>query len=84
MPTKRRDIVRKVRLFGGWEDEKRGKGGHRLLMRQDPDNPGRTLAYALQFHGRNTDFPDSVVRALRRRLKLTPAHDISDAAWNEA
>jgi len=84
MPTKRRDIVRKVRHFGGWEDESRGKGGHRLLMRQDPENTARTLAYPLQFHGGNQDFPDSVVRALRRKLKLTAEHGISDAAWQEA
>jgi hypothetical protein len=84
MPTKRRDIVRKVCHFGGWEDERRGKGGHRLLMRRDPEDPARTLAYPLQFHGRNVDFPDSVVRALRRKLKLTPEHDVSDAAWDEA
>jgi hypothetical protein len=72
MPTKRRVLVRKVRAFGGWEDEKRGKGGHRLLMRQDPEAPTRRLAYALQFHGRNADIPDSVVRALRRRLGTRP------------
>jgi len=43
MPTKRRVLVRKVRAFGGWEDEKRGKGGHRLLMRPDPEAPTRRL-----------------------------------------
>ena len=84
MPTKRRDIVRKVRHFGGWEDESRGKGGHRLLMRRDPEDPRRTLAYPLQFHGSNKDFPDSVVRALRRKLKLTPEHGVPDTAWQEA
>jgi hypothetical protein len=46
--------------------------------------PTRTLSYPLQFHGSNADFPDSVVRALRRKLKLTPEHGISDAAWQEA
>jgi len=84
MPTKRRDLVRKVQRFGGWEDERRGKGGHRLLRRRDPDNPSRTLAYPLQFHGRNADIPDSVVRTLRRKLKLTPEHGVSDAVWKEA
>jgi len=84
MPTKRRDVVRKVRRFGGWEDERRGKGGHRLLMRRDPENPGLTLAYPLQFHGRNADIPDSVVRALRRKLKLTPEHGVADTEWQEA
>jgi len=84
MPTKRRDLVRKVRHFGGWEDERRGKGGHRLLRRKDPELPARTLAYALQFHGTNADVPDSVVRALRRKLKLTPEHGVSDSAWVEA
>jgi hypothetical protein len=63
MPTKRRDIVRKVRHFGGWEDDGRGKGGHRLLMRRDPENAAGTLAYPLQFHGGNQDFPGSVARA---------------------
>ena len=84
MPTKRRDIIRKIRHFGGWEDESRGKGGHRLLKRRDPEMPTRTLAYPLQFHGSNADFPDSVVRALRRKLKLTPEHGVPDAAWQEA
>jgi hypothetical protein len=84
MPTKRRDIVRKVGRFGGWEDERRGKGGHRLLRRRDPEVPARMLAYPLRFHGGNEDIPDSVVRALRRKLKLTPDHGVSDAAWDEA
>jgi hypothetical protein len=53
-------------------------------MRRDPENPRGTLAYPLQFHGANADFPDSVVRALRRKLKLTPEHGISDAAWHDA
>jgi putative transposase len=30
------------------------------------------LAYPLRFHGGNEDIPDSVVRALRRKLKLDP------------
>lgn len=84
MPTKRRDLVRKVRKFDGWEDERLVKGGHRLFRRRDPENPSRTLAYPLQFHGSNADIPDSVVRALRRKLKLTPEHGISDRAWQNA
>ena len=53
-------------------------------MRRDPESPVRTLAYPLQYHGSNQDFPDSVVRALRRKLKLTPEYGVSDAAWQEA
>lgn len=84
MPTKRRVLVRKVRRFDGWEDERRGKGGHRLLRRRDPEIPARALAYPLQFHGTNADIPDSVVRALRRKLKLTPEHGVSDQSRQEA
>ena len=82
MPLKRRDIVRKVRAFGGWEDARRGKGGHRTLFRLDPANPeGRPLTTGLQYHGSNEDFPDSAVRAIRRRLKLTPEDGVSDERW---
>jgi len=84
MPTKRRDLVRKVRRFGAWEDERRGKDGHRLSRRRDPDRPSRTLAYPLQFHGSNADIPDGVVRALRRKRKLTPEDGVSNSAWREA
>ena len=84
MPTKRRDLVRKVMRFGGGEDERRGKGGHRLIRRRDPEGSSRTLAYPLQFHGSNADIPDSVVRALRRKLKLTPERGVSDPEWHAA
>jgi len=85
MPLKRREIVRKVRSFGGHEDERKGKGGHRTLFRPDPANPnGRPLTYTLQYHGTNEDFLDSVVRALRRKLKLSPEDGVSDEQWDKA
>lgn len=85
MPLKRREIVRKVKAFGGDEDARKGKGGHRTLFRPDPANPrGRPLTAGLQFHGSNEDFPDSVVRSIRRKLHLTPEHGVSDDEWDNA
>ena len=84
MPIKRRDLVRKVCRFGGWEDAARGKGGDRLLMRKDPANERAVLRYPLGFHGDNRDVVDSVVRAVRRRLRMTPLDGVSDEAWRDA
>lgn len=84
MPTKRRDIVRKVRKFDGDENEKRGKGSHRLLVRPDPDNLGRQLKCSLPYHGSNQDFPDSAVNSIRRKLKLDSDSGVSDEEWDAA
>lgn len=84
MPIKRRDLVRKVGKFDGWENEKRGKGSHTLLRRKDPEDTKVILAYALRSHGTNEDFADSIERAVRRKLKMTPDHGVSDHDWNAA
>ena len=84
MPLKRRDLVRKIRTFGGTEDRKRGKGGDRLLMRPDPEKPTRTLRSTLGYHGSNKDIVDSVVSSIRRKLKMTPEHGVSDEEWGRA
>jgi hypothetical protein len=81
---KRRDLVRKVRRFGGTEESRRGKGSHRLLRRPDPERRGRTLTACLPYHGDNVDVPTSHVNAIRRKLKMTPLHGVSDADWDAA
>jgi hypothetical protein len=73
-----------VGKFEGWENKKRGKGGHTLLRRKDPENPNVVLAYPLRSHGTNEDFSDSIEMAVRRKLKMTPEHGVSDADWDAA
>jgi ribosomal protein L19E len=72
---KYRDLLRRLKLFGVTEDKSRGKGSERLLSRIVG---GRKYTTTTKCHSESDQKPVAVIRALRRRLKLTKEDGVSD------
>lgn len=70
-----RDLLKRLKLFGVSEDAKRGKGSERLLSRVVD---GRVLSTTTKCHSESDQKPKAVIRAIRRRLKLTAQDGVSD------
>jgi hypothetical protein len=74
-PLQYRRLVRIIKRFGGFEDKRRGKGSERMLCRMVE---GRLERYPIRCHNEGEVKPRAVVRAIRRRLRLTKEDGISD------
>ena len=75
-PTRYRDLLRLVGKYGVYEDPKRGKGSERLWIRELPDGIKRSIPVTC--HGTGYIIGVGLIKAIRRRLLLTPADGVSD------
>lgn len=72
---KYRELRKRLEVFGVTESTKRGKGSERLLTRIVD---GRVLSTTTKCHSESDQKPKAVIKAIRRRLKLTTADGVSD------
>ena len=75
---KYRELLRRLKLFGVSEIKSRGKGSERLLRRIVG---GHKYSTTTKCHNDNDQKPVAVIRAIRRRLKLTDKDGVSDAEF---
>lgn len=78
-PVKYRDLLALVARFGVYEDPKRGKGSERLWVREFADGTKRSIPVTC--HGPGYVIGVGLVKAIRRRLLLTPQDGVSDEAF---
>lgn len=74
--TKYRSLLKLASRYGVYEDKKRAKGSERLWIRELPDGTRRSVPVTC--HGSGYVIGVGLIRAIRRRLMLTPDHGISD------
>jgi len=74
-PLKYRRLLRILKRFHCWEDKRRGKGSERMLCRMVE---GRLERFPIRCHSENEEKPRAVVKAVRRRLRLTEEDGVSD------
>jgi hypothetical protein len=72
---KYRDLLKRLRKYGVAERAARGKGSERLLERLVG---GTKLTIATKCHNEGDQKPKAVIRAIRRRLRLTARDGVSD------
>ena len=77
-PLRYRRLLRILSRFGVYEDKRRGKGSERMLRRVVE---GRLEEYPIRCHNENEEKPRAVIRALRRRFRLTSEDGVSDAEF---
>jgi hypothetical protein len=77
-PLKYRDLIRILRRFGVHEETFRGKGSERMLVGMVD---GRTERYPTKCHNEGDVKPQGVIKAIRRRFKLTKQDGISDGEF---
>ena len=65
-----------VKKYSVYEDLKRGKGSERLWIRELPDGSKRSIPVTC--HGSNYVIGVGLVKAIRRRLLLTPKDSVPD------
>jgi hypothetical protein len=78
-PTRYRDLLRMVSQYGIYEDVQRAKGSERLWIRELPDGSKRSIPVTC--HGEGYVIGGGLIKAIRRRLRLTPQDDVSDEAF---
>lgn len=74
-PLKYRRLLRILKRFNAYEDKKRGKGSERMLCRVVA---GRLVRYPIRCHNENEEKPRAIVKAVRRRLRLTEEDGVPD------
>jgi hypothetical protein len=74
-PLKYRRLLKILKRFHVYEDTRRGKGSERMLCRMVE---GRLERYPIRCHNENEEKPRAVIRAVRRRFRLTKEDGISD------
>ena len=74
-PLKHRRLLRILKRFNAYEDSRRGKGSERMLCRMVE---GRLEKYPIRCHSENDQHSRAVIRAVRRRFRLTKEHGVSD------
>ena len=74
-PLKYRRLLKILRRFNAYEDKKRGKGSERMLCRMVD---GRLERFPIRCHHESEEKPKAVVKAVRRRFRLTMEDGISD------
>jgi hypothetical protein len=77
--TRYRDLLGLVSKYGVYEDPTRAKGSERLWIRVLPDGSKRSIPVTC--HGPGYVIGVGLVKAIRRRLLLTPKDGISDAEF---
>jgi hypothetical protein len=75
-PTRYRTLLRMVNKYGVYEDLRRGKGSERLWIRELPDGSKKSIPVTC--HGPGYVVGVGLVKAIRRRLLLTPKDGVSD------
>lgn len=75
-PTTYRDLLRLVRKYGVYEDPMRAKGSERLWIRVLPDGKKRSIPVTC--HGLGYVLGIGLIKAIRRRLLLTPNDLVSN------
>ena len=65
-----------VKKYSVYEDLKRGKSSERLWIRELPDGSKRSIPVTC--HGSNYVIGVGLVKAIRRRLLLTPKDSVPD------
>lgn len=75
-PVKYRDLLALVSKFGVYEDARRAKGSERLWIRELPDGTIRSIPVTC--HGPGYVVGVGLVKAIRRRLLLTPKDGVVD------
>ena len=78
-PVKYRDLLALVSKYGVYEDPKRAKGSERLWIRELTDGTKRSIPVTC--HGSGYVIGVGLVKAIRRRLLLTPQDGVSDEAF---
>ena len=79
IPVKYRDLLALVSKYGVYEDPKRAKGSERLWIRELTDGTKRSIPVTC--HGPGYVIGVGLVKAIRRRLLLTPQEGVSDEAF---
>lgn len=77
-PLKYRKLIAILKRYGVHEDKSRGKGSERMLVGR-VDN--RIEKFPTKCHSENDEKPRAVVRAIRRRFRLTKEDGVSDAEF---
>ena len=75
---KYRDLLRRLKAFNVREIKSRGKGSERLLQRVVG---GVKYSTSAKCHSEGDKKPVAVIRAIRRRLKLTEEDGVSDSEF---
>jgi len=75
-PIRYRLLLKLVKKYGVYEDRRRGKSSERLWIRELPD--GATRSIPVTCHGPNYVLGVGLVKAIRRRLMLTPKDGVLD------
>lgn len=75
-PIRYRDLLMLVSKYGVFEGPKRAKGSERLWIRDLPDGSKRSIP--VTSHGPGYVIGVGLVKAMRRRLLLTPKDGVSD------
>ena len=78
-PTRYRDLLAFASKYGVYEDLTRAKGSERLWIRVLPD--GRKRSIPVTCHGAGYVIGVGLVKAIRRRLLLTPADGVVDGEF---
>lgn len=74
-PLKYRQLLRILKRFGIYEDKARGKGSERMLT---GFVDGSLERFPTKCHHESDEKPRAVIKAIRRRFKLTKADGVSD------
>ena len=75
---KYRRLLRLLKRFNVYEERARGKGSERMLCRM---MDGRIERYPIRCHNENEDKPKAVVKAVRRRFRLTKEDGVPDGEF---
>jgi len=74
-PLSFRSLRKILRSFGIQEEKGRGKGSERMFVGVVD---GRVERYPTKCHSEGADKPKAVIKAIRRRFRLTEADGVSD------
>ncbi|MEX1042870.1 MAG: hypothetical protein WDZ51_19710 [Pirellulaceae bacterium] len=77
-PLKYRDLIKRLKRYGVFEDKTRGKGSERLLVRIID---GVKHSFPTKCHNEGDEKPRGVISAIRRKLRLTSEDGVTDEAF---
>ena len=77
-PLKYRRLLRLLKRFNVYEERKRGKGSERMLCRMVE---GRLERFPIRCHSESEEKPRAVIKALRRRFRLTKEDGIPNGEF---
>jgi len=77
-PLSYRKLIQILRRFYVNEDRRRGRGSERILFKVID---GRTERFPVRCHKESEVKPRAIIRAIRRRFKLTEQDGVSDGEF---